>query len=213
MLGYDINNIKDSSFTPSANESEFNCSEQFLCMNVDGNNPAARNPSIFVPVDQSARRCHLDINCFLDQQVRDISDLKECPDLKATWACFLSQNSDWPEMSLTTIAVLYLAGLSEDIQRVCHQYNMSVAFRSGCSLQSMLTWVKDPLPQDLQSKVTLRFLTHVGEHTLVGQSETWRLDSRNTEMHRSGNPLISQPKAQYMAETVTALSSGKKPWC
>ena len=33
------------SFTPSANGTEFNFSKPFLCMDVDGSNPAARNPS------------------------------------------------------------------------------------------------------------------------------------------------------------------------
>ena len=36
---------KAHSFTPSANGTEFNFSKPFLCMDVDGSNPAARNLS------------------------------------------------------------------------------------------------------------------------------------------------------------------------
>ena len=57
------------------------------------------------------------------------------------------------EPPLTTIAVPYVSRLSEDIRRVCRQFNIRVAFRSGHSLRSVLTRVKDPLPPDLQSKV------------------------------------------------------------
>ena len=51
---------KAHSFTPNANKSEFNCSKPFLCKGIDGSNPAARNLSTFVPVDQSVHWCCLD---------------------------------------------------------------------------------------------------------------------------------------------------------
>ena len=64
---------KAHSFTPNANKSEFNCSKPFLCKGIDGSNPAARNLSTLVPVDQSVHRCCLDVDCFLDRQVRGVS--------------------------------------------------------------------------------------------------------------------------------------------
>ena len=64
---------KAHSFTPSANESEFNCSKLFLCMDIDGSNLAARNLSTHVPVDQPVYRCCLDVDCLLDHQVRGVS--------------------------------------------------------------------------------------------------------------------------------------------
>ena len=54
---------KAHSFTPNANKSEFNCSKPFLCKGIDGGNPAARNLSTFVPVDQSVHWCCLDVDC------------------------------------------------------------------------------------------------------------------------------------------------------
>ena len=63
---------KVHSFTPSGKESKFNCSKLFLCVGVDGSNPAARNLSTLVPVDQTIQRCCLDVDCFLDHQVRGI---------------------------------------------------------------------------------------------------------------------------------------------
>ena len=47
----------------------------------------------------------------------------------------------------------YTAGVSEDIRRVCRKYSMKVIFRSGLSLRSVLTQVKDPLPMGKRSKV------------------------------------------------------------
>ena len=85
------------------------------------------------------------------------------------------------ERPLTTIAVPYVAGLSEDIRRVCRQYNIRVAFRSGRSLRSMLTRVKDPLPPDLQSKVIYKVPCSCGK-AYIGET-TRRLETRLKE-HR-----------------------------
>ena len=41
----------------------------------------------------------------------------------------------------------YTARVSEHIQRVCRKYGMKIIFRSGLSLRSVLTRVKDPLPR------------------------------------------------------------------
>ena len=38
-------------------------------------NPAARNLSTFVPVDQSVHWCYLDVDYFLDHQVRGVSGM------------------------------------------------------------------------------------------------------------------------------------------
>ena len=66
---------KAHSFTPNANKSEFNCSKPFLCKGIDGGNPAARDLRTFVPIDQSVHRCCLDVDCFLDHQVRGVSGM------------------------------------------------------------------------------------------------------------------------------------------
>ena len=53
----------------------------------------------------------------------------------------------------TLMMLPYVAGISERIRRVCRSYNIRVVFRSGPTLQSMLTKVKDPLPVEKQANV------------------------------------------------------------
>ena len=73
VVGYDITKSKAHCFTPNANKSEFNCSKPFLCKGMDGGNPAARNLGTLVPIDQSVHRYCLDVDCFLDHQIRGVS--------------------------------------------------------------------------------------------------------------------------------------------
>ena len=65
------------------------------------------------------------------------------------------------------------------IRGVCHQFNIRVAFRSGCSLRSVLTRVKDPLPPDLQSKVIYKVPCSCGK-AYIGET-TRRLETRLRE--------------------------------
>ena len=83
------------------------------------------------------------------------------------------------EPPLTTIAVPYVSGLSEDIRRVCRQFNIRVAFRSGRFLRSMLTRVKDPLPPDLLSKVIYKVPCSCGKAYIA--ETTRRLETRLKE--------------------------------
>ena len=46
----------------------------------------------------------------------------------------------------------YVAGISEDVRRVCRRFGRKVIFKSGISLRSVLTKVKDTLPAEKQSK-------------------------------------------------------------
>ena len=89
-----------------------------------------------------------------------------------------SQTSN-QEPPLATIAAPYVSGLSEDIRRVCRQFNIRVAFRSGRSLRSVLTRVKDPLPPDLQSKVIYKVPCSCGK-AYIGET-TRRLETRLKE--------------------------------
>ena len=79
----------------------------------------------------------------------------------------------------TTICVPYVSGVSEDIRRVCRQFNIRVAFRSGRSLRSLLTRVKDPLPTGLQSKVIYRIPCSCGK-AYIGETSR-RLETRLKE--------------------------------
>ena len=51
----------------------------------------------------------------------------------------------------------YVSGVSEDIRRVCSRYNLRVIFKSGQTLRTILTRVKDRLPEEKRSKVVVSF--------------------------------------------------------
>ena len=80
-----------------------------------------------------------------------------------------------------TVSISYISGVSEDIRRICRCFNIRVAFRSGTSLQSMLSKVKDPLPIELQSGVVYRIPCSCGK-SYIGET-TRRLETRLKE-HR-----------------------------
>ena len=54
------------------------------------------------------------------------------------------------------IIIPYVKGLSEDIRRVCRKFDIKVVFRSGVSLRSKFSKVKDKLPSDQNSNVVYR---------------------------------------------------------
>ena len=54
------------------------------------------------------------------------------------------------------VVISYAAGMSEDIRCVCRKFNIRVVFKSGQTLCSMLTKVKDILPLGKQSNVVYR---------------------------------------------------------
>ena len=55
-----------------------------------------------------------------------------------------------------TITIPYIAGVSEEIRRVCCDYDVRVAFKTGKTLRTKLTKVKDPLPLEKQAMVVYR---------------------------------------------------------
>ena len=52
-----------------------------------------------------------------------------------------------------TVHLPYIAGVSEQIRRVCKDFNIRAVFRSGPTLRSLLTKIKDPLPMEKQVNV------------------------------------------------------------
>ena len=54
------------------------------------------------------------------------------------------------------VVIPYVAGMSEDIRRICRKFNIRVVFKSGWTLCSMFTKVKDILPLGKQSNVVYR---------------------------------------------------------
>ena len=57
------------------------------------------------------------------------------------------------------VVIPYVAGMSEDIRRVCRMFNI----KSGRTLRSMLTKVKDTLPLGKQSNVVYRIPCSCGQ--------------------------------------------------
>ena len=47
-----------------------------------------------------------------------------------------------------SFTISYMAGVSERIRRTCKKFNINVFFKSGPTLRSMLSRVKDPLPME-----------------------------------------------------------------
>ena len=62
-----------------------------------------------------------------------------------------------------TITIPYVAGVSEEIRRVCRPFDVRVAFKAGRTLRSMLTRVKDPLPVEKQSMVVYQIPCSCGQ--------------------------------------------------
>ena len=56
------------------------------------------------------------------------------------------------EHSPPLVMLPYTEWVSEDVKRVCKKFGMKVVFRSGQSLRSMLTKVKDPLMMEKQAR-------------------------------------------------------------
>ena len=56
----------------------------------------------------------------------------------------------------TTVIIPYIAGVSEEIRRVCLDYDVRVAFKTGRTMCSKLTRVNDPLRLEKQAMVVYR---------------------------------------------------------
>ena len=79
------------------------------------------------------------------------------------------------------VVIPYVAGMSEDIRHVCRKFNIRVVFKSGQTLRSMLTKVKDTLPPGKQSNVVYRIPCSCGQ-VYIGETKR-RLETRLKE-HR-----------------------------
>ena len=79
------------------------------------------------------------------------------------------------------VVIPYVAGMSEDIRRVCRKFNIRVVFKSGRTLHSMLTKVKNTLPPGKQSNVVYRIPCSCSQ-VYIGETKR-RLETRLKE-HR-----------------------------
>ena len=89
------------------------------------------------------------------------------------------QRSQQEETPTATIAIPYIMGVSEEIRRVCRAYKIRVAFKSGRTIRSLLTRVKDPLPLEQRSMVVYQIPCSCGK-VYIGKTIR-RLETRLKE--------------------------------
>ena len=64
----------------------------------------------------------------------------------------------------------YISGISEWIRKACEKYNLKVVFKSGPTLHSLLTKVKDPLPKEKLAGVVYQIPCQCGR-VYVGETQ------------------------------------------
>ena len=69
------------------------------------------------------------------------------------------------------MVILYVAGMSEDIRRICMKFNIRVVFKSGRTLRSMLTKVKETSPLGKQSNMEYRIPCSCGQVYIGGTKQ------------------------------------------
>ena len=82
-------------------------------------------------------------------------------------ATALARNSSRREQDRepkVTITISYVVGVSEEISRICNDFNIRVPFRTAKTIRSELTRVKDSLPLEKQSMVVYLIPYHVDRH-------------------------------------------------
>ena len=75
----------------------------------------------------------------------------------------------------------YVSGVSERIRKACEKFNLRVVFKSGPTLRSLFTKVKDPLPKEKLAGVVYQIPCQCGK-VYVGETQR-RLETRVKE-HR-----------------------------
>ena len=83
------------------------------------------------------------------------------------------------EAPRATMVIPYVAGMSEDIRRICRGHNIRVAFRSSRTLRAMLSSVKDKVPAEKQSGVVYKIPCSCGK-VYLGETER-RLETQLKE--------------------------------
>ena len=64
----------------------------------------------------------------------------------------------------------YVSGVSEQIRKACEKYNFKVVFKSGLTLRSLLTKVKNPLPKEKLAGVVYQIPCQCGK-VYVGETQ------------------------------------------
>ena len=93
-----------------------------------------------------------------------------------------------------------VAGMSEDIKRICRKFNIRVVFKFRRTLRSVLAMVKDTLPLGKQSNVVYRIPCSCGQVYI--RETRWRLETRLKE-HWDAGCWISQLKWNILGRITT----------
>ena len=107
------------------------------------------------------------------------------------------------------VVIPYVAGMSENIRRVCRKFNIRVVFKSGWTLHSMLTKVKDTLPPGKQSNVIYRIPCSCGQ-VYIGETKR-KLETRLKELnYLLFSEVTSLGACDYQTKCMYELCS--EPW-
>ena len=72
--------------------------------------------------------------------------MKISDSIKQETADTSSHDEEQEEEREPLVVIQFVAGMSENIRRVCRKFNIRIVFKSGRTFRSMLTKVKDTLP-------------------------------------------------------------------
>ncbi len=116
------------------------------------------------------------------------------------------------------LTIPYIAGLSERIQRVCRDFDIKTTFKSGKTLRSHLTKVKDTIPITTESSIVYSITCSCGKK-YIGET-TRRLEQRvkeNQDAYKRGVEKVSaivehawQQKHPIKWEEVRVVDSDSK---
>ena len=84
-----------------------------------------------------------------------------------------------PQEKPPLVVIPYVSGVSEWIRKACEKFNLKVVFKSGPTLRSLLTRVKDPLPIEKLAGVVYQIPCQCGK-VYVGETQR-RLETRVKE--------------------------------
>ncbi len=77
------------------------------------------------------------------------------------------EESQKEEEKQPLVVISYVSGVSERIRKACEKYNFKVVFKSGPTLCSLLTKVKDPLPKEKLAGVVYQIPCQCGKVYVV----------------------------------------------
>ena len=69
------------------------------------------------------------------------------------------------------VMISYVSGVSERIRKACEKFDQKVVFKSGPTLRSLLSRVKDPLPMEKLAGVVYQIPYQCGK-VYVGETQT-----------------------------------------